>query len=91
MSNKRKKEIITKTWTLDKRIVHNISKGKVHIMNFKKGDLLKGVLIKKKSFSTQEVGRKIIFPLYLRNLYDIWRTEKDDLSVVKETIRWYLE
>ena len=91
MSNKRKKEIITKTWTLDKRIVHIISKGKVHIMNLKEGNLLKGVLIKKKSFSTQEVGRKIIFPLYLRNLYDIWRTEKDDLSVVKETIRWYLE
>ena len=34
----------------------------------------------------QEAGRKI-FPWYLRNLDDILRAEKDDHSVLKETIR----
>ena len=29
------------------------------------------------------MGRKIIVPKYLRNLHDILRTEKDDLSVKK--------
>ena len=42
-----------------------------------------------RSFSTQEVSRKIIFPQYLRSLHDPWRTEKDHLSVLKKTIRWY--
>ena len=38
----------------------------------------------KKSFSTQEVGRKIIFLSYLQNLHDIVRNEKDDISVPKK-------
>ena len=65
MSNKRKKEIITKTWTLDKRIVHIINKGKVHIMNLKKGELSKGVLIKKKSFSTKSLSFLCIYETYM--------------------------
>ena len=36
------------------------------------------------SFSTQEIGRKIIFFYYLRNLHDVIRNEKDDLSVLKK-------
>ena len=39
---------------------------------------------KKKSFSTQEVGRKIIFLSYLQNLHDIVRNEKGDISVLKK-------
>ena len=35
------------------------------------------------SFSTQEIGRKMIFFYYLRNLHDVIRNEKDDLSVLK--------
>ena len=31
---------------------------------------------KKRSFSTQEVGRKMIFPSYVRNLHDVLRNEK---------------
>ena len=31
----------------------------------------------------------MIFPQYLRSLHDPWRTEKDHLSVLKKTIRWY--
>ena len=31
----------------------------------------------------RKLGRKIIVPKYLRNLHDILRTEKDDLSVKK--------
>ena len=38
---------------------------------------------KRRSFSTQEVGGKMIFPRYLRNLCDILRNEKDDISVLK--------
>ena len=38
---------------------------------------------KKKSFSTQEVGKKIIFLSYLQNLH-IVRNEKDDISVFKK-------
>ena len=44
------KEIITKIWTLDEKIVHIKKKGKVHIMNFCKGNLLKGVHIEKQIF-----------------------------------------
>ena len=36
------------------------------------------------SFSTQEIGRKMIFFYYLRNLHDVIRNEKDDLSVLKK-------
>ena len=32
--HERKKEIITKTWTLPERKVNNKKKGNVHIMNF---------------------------------------------------------
>ena len=32
----------------------------------------------------QELGRKMIFPQYLRNLHDISRNEKDDISVLKK-------
>ena len=42
---------------------------------------------KKRSFSTEEVGRKI-FSEHLRNLH-VLRTQADDLSVLKKTIRWY--
>ena len=42
---------------------------------------------KKRSFSTEEVGRKI-FSEHLRNLH-VLRTQEDDLSVLKKTIRWY--
>ena len=45
-----KKEIITQTWTLHERIAHVKKKGKVHIMNFWKGDILKRVDIKKEIF-----------------------------------------
>ena len=40
----------------------------------------------------QGVARKIIFPYYRRNLHDILRNEKHDISVLKKkkrTIRWY--
>ena len=36
------------------------------------------------SFSTQEIGRKMIFFYYLRNLHDVIRNKKDDLSVLKK-------
>ena len=42
---------------------------------------------KRRSFSTQEAGRNMIFPKYLRNLHDILRNKKDDISVLKKTIR----
>ena len=42
---------------------------------------------KRRSFSTQEIGRNMTFPYYLRTLHNILRTEKDDLSVLKKTIR----
>ena len=38
-------------------------------------------------FSTKELGRNVIFPLYLRNLHDIVGNEKDDISDLKKTIR----
>ena len=46
----RKKEIIAKIWTLHERVDHIKKKGKVHIMNFWKGDLLKRAHIKKEIF-----------------------------------------
>ena len=42
---------------------------------------------KNKSFSTQEAGKNMIFPQHLQNFHDILRTEKDDLSVLQNTIR----
>ena len=39
---------------------------------------------KRRSFSMQEVGRKMIFPQYLQNLHDILRNEKDNISVLKK-------
>ena len=52
------------------------------------------------SLSTQEIGTKMIFLQYLRNLHDVIKNQKDDLSVLKnnnnnnnkknkKTIRWY--
>ena len=35
-------------------------------------------------FTTQEIGRKMIFLQFLRNLNDIIRNEKDDISVHKK-------
>ena len=42
---------------------------------------------KRRPFSTQEVGRKMIFPWYLRNFHGLLRTEKYNLSVLKKSIR----
>ena len=56
-------------------------------MNFLKGDLLKEFILKRRSFSMQEVGRKMIFLYYLLNLHDISRTEKGDISVLKKAVR----
>ena len=39
---------------------------------------------KSRSFSTHEVGRKMISPQYLGNLHDISRNEKNDISVLKK-------
>ena len=39
---------------------------------------------KRKSFLTQEVGRKMTFLYYLQNLHDILRNEKDRISVLKK-------
>ena len=39
---------------------------------------------KRKPFSTQEVGRKMIFPQYLRGLHDILRNGKYNISVLKK-------
>ena len=39
---------------------------------------------KRRSFSTHEVGKKMIFPLYLGNLHDISRNQKNDTSVLKK-------
>ena len=44
---------------------------------------------KKKSFSTQEAGKNMIFPQHLQIFHDILRTEKDGLSVLQNIIRWY--
>ena len=42
---------------------------------------------KKKSFSTQEAGKNMIFPQHLQIFHDILRTEKDGLSVLQNIIR----
>ena len=47
-------------------------KGKVDVMDFWE---------QKYSFSTQEVGRKMIFPLYLRNLHNL-RNEEEGASAL---------
>ena len=41
---------------------------------------------KKKTFSTQEAGRKMIFPYYLRNLHSS-RNEEEDASVLHKKIK----
>ena len=54
-----------------KRRVYEIQdKGKVYFMDFWQY---------KKSFSAQEVGRKMIFPQYIRNLHSL-RNEEEDAS-----------
>ena len=66
------------------------TKGKFHIINF----WIKEMLIlwisgsKKRSFSTQDVRRKV----FLENLgkLHMLRTRAGDLSVLKKTIRWYI-
>ena len=51
-----KKKIITKTRTLNERIVHIISKkGKVHIMKFYKGDHLNVFHIERKLFERRKL------------------------------------
>ena len=52
------------------RIYEFQDKGKVDVMDFCE---------QKKSFLTQEVGRKMIFPQNLRNLYSL-RNEEEDAS-----------
>ena len=63
-------------------------KEKVHIMNFsdKENIDIMDFWSKRRFFSTQEVGRKIFLSIY-ENLHDILRTETDDLSVLKKTVR----
>ena len=58
----KERKISTKT-ILHEMKVHIKKKGKVQIMNF----LDKGKIDIRRSFSTQEVGRKMILPWYLRN------------------------
>ena len=64
---------------------------KVHIMNFSDKEKvdIKDFRESREIISSQEVGKKMIFPYNLRNLHDILRTEKDDLSVLKKIIRGY--
>ena len=42
------------------------------------------------SFSTQKIGRKMVLPYYLQNLYDVMGNEKNDLSVIKKRLRLYI-
>ena len=58
-------------------MVHIKEIGKSHTMNFLKKDILKRVHIKK----------EMIFPEYLRNFHNNLRTQKDDLAVLKKTVR----
>ena len=50
-----------------KKKINYKKKGKVHIINFFK----RSSHLKRRYFPTQEVGKKVIFPQYLRNLHDI--------------------
>ena len=77
----RKKDIITKTWTL-----HERKSSYYEFFGWRKLWYYGLLGVKRGYFSTQEVGRKIV-PQYLRNVHDILRTETDDLSVLKKTIR----
>ena len=38
----------------------------------------------RKKLTTHKISRKKIFPTYLRNLHDILRNEKDDVSDLKK-------
>ena len=85
----KKKEII-KTWTFAHKESSYKEETKSSWIFWVKEKLIlwisgsKGI-----SFSTQKIGRRMIFPEYLRKLHDAIRNEKDDLSVLKKTIRWY--
>ena len=58
---------------------------KEEFINFRvKEKLILQIAGSKRSFSMQELGRKMIFPQYLRNLHDISRNEKDNISVLKK-------
>ena len=59
---KRKKGIIIKAWTLHERKVHIKKKEEFMDFRIKEKLILRISGSKKRSFSTQEVGRKMIFP-----------------------------
>ena len=63
----KKKEIIIKTWNFEQQESWYWVTEKL-ILRISRG--------KRRSFSTHEVGRKMVFPYYLGNLNDVLRNEK---------------
>ena len=79
----RKKEISTKKWTFHKRIIHIKKKGKVHILNFLKRDLLKGIhSTKKVIFNAESLVERWSF-LYGKMMFQFKKKKEE------KTIRWY--
>ena len=85
----KKKEIIMKTW--------NFAQQESWYWEEKKRLRVTEKLIlrisrgKRRSFSTHEVGRKMVLPYYLGNLYDVLRNEKAifHFSKKKKAEGWY--
>ena len=61
---------------MHERKFHIKKKGRVYEFSDKEKVNITDFWGKRSSFSMQDVGRKMIFPYYLRNLHDVLRNEK---------------